>query len=258
MRLLQWSGPEEGTHTVNIAITGRFSGKVIWTGDAPSLACAVMTAIQEKKSLRLANLSGSDLSDCNLRGSDLRGSNLRGSNLRGSDLRGCNLSGSDLRDCNLRGSDLRGSDLSGSDLRDCNLRGSDLSGCNLSGCNLSGSDLRGSDLRGSDGKPLEIPVVPNIDAAILAASTAEGCLLNMGNWHTCETAHCRAGWAIHLAGEKGHALESLVGSCAAGALIYAASRPGQRVPDFFADNENAMADMRKCAAAAPAVAAEQA
>ena len=243
---------------MNIAITGRFSGKVIWTGDAPSLACAVMTAIQEKKSLRLANLSGSDLSDCNLRGSDLRGSNLRGSNLRGSDLRGCNLSGSDLRDCNLRGSDLRGSDLSGSDLRDCNLRGSDLSGCNLSGCNLSGSDLRGSDLRGSDGKPLEIPVVPNIDAAILAASTAEGCLLNMGNWHTCETAHCRAGWAIHLAGEKGHALESLVGSCAAGALIYAASRPGQRVPDFFADNENAMADMRKCAAAAPAVAAEQA
>jgi hypothetical protein len=29
----------------------------------------------------------------------------------------------------------------------------------------------------------------------------------MGSWHTCETTHCIAGWAVHLAGEEGKALE---------------------------------------------------
>jgi hypothetical protein len=31
-------------------------------------------------------------------------------------------------------------------------------------------------------------------------------------------------------------------------MIYAASRPGVGIPDFFATNEVAMADLRKCAA----------
>ena len=29
----------------------------------------------------------------------------------------------------------------------------------------------------------------------------------MGSWHACETTHCRAGWAIHLAGKAGYDLE---------------------------------------------------
>ena len=145
----------------------------------------------------------------------------------------------------LSGADLRRADLSGADLRGADLRRAD-----LSGADLSGADLRGADLRRADRSGAEIPVIPNIDAAILAAVGQEGCTLDMANWHRCGTTHCRAGWAIHLAGKVGYALERQVGPNAAGALIYSASRPGQRVPDFMASNDEAMADMRACAAAA--------
>ena len=119
----------------------------------------------------------------------------------------------------------------------------DLSGANLRGANLSGADLRDADLG------LAVPVIPNIDAAILSA-IENGGSLNMQEWHTCETTHCRAGWAIMLAGSAGDELEQRVGPCAAGALIYAASRPRQRVPDFFASTDDALADLRKCAGGA--------
>ena len=67
----------------------------------------------------------------------------------------------------------------------------------------------------------------------------------MSGWHLCGTTHCRAGWAIHLAGAAGYALEDRIGSSAAGALIYAASRPELPVPDFFASDEDALADLRE-------------
>ena len=41
-----------------------------------------------------------------------------------------------------------------------------------------------------------------------------------------------------------------MGSAAAGALIYAVSRPGVPVPNFYASNDDALADMRACAATA--------
>ena len=132
----------------------------------------------------------------------------------------------------------RGADLSGADLR-----GADLSGADLSGADLSGAVLRGADLRG-----VEIPVIEEIDAAILAAVQRGGCSLNKRTWHSCETTHCRAGWAIHLAGKAGSKLEASVGSCVAGALIYAKSRPDKPVPNFFACNSDALADLQACAA----------
>jgi hypothetical protein len=65
----------------------------------------------------------------------------------------------------------------------------------------------------------------------------------MGSWHgDCGTTHCRAGWAIHLAGDAGYALEKQMGAPAAGALIYHAS--AGYVPDFYATNDDALADMR--------------
>lgn len=82
------------------------------------------------------------------------------------------------------------------------------------------------------------PVIPNIDSAILAAVESPG----------CETTHCRAGWAVTLAGLPGKMLEERIGPSATGALIYAASRPGKPIPNFFATTEEAMEDMRKCAA----------
>jgi hypothetical protein len=70
----------------------------------------------------------------------------------------------------------------------------------------------------------------------------------MGSWHSCGTTHCRAGWAIHLGGDKGYALEKKVGPRTAGAMIYRASRPGKPAPWFFARTDDALADIRKCAA----------
>ncbi len=44
----------------------------------------------------------------------------------------------------------------------------------------------------------------------------------MKDWHTCETTHCRAGWIVHLAGERGKALEEATSTAhAARAICYA-------------------------------------
>ena len=156
-------------------------------------------------------------------------------------------SGAVLSDASLRGADLRYADLSDADLRDASLRGAALSSAVLSGADLSSADLRGADLSGavlSDASLSDIPIVPNLDAAILAAIEAGGGL-DMSSWHhPCGTSHCRAGWAVVTAGEAGKELERKVGSEAAGTLIYLVSRPGQPVPNFYADNETTLASLR--------------
>ena len=119
---------------------------------------------------------------------------------------------------------------------------------NLADANLAGAYLAGALKIESE----EIPVIPNIDATILAAiekSKAAGKAgLHMDDWHTCGSTHCRAGWAIHLGGAKGAALEKRVGPFMAGCLIYQASRPDEAPPHFYASTEDAMADIRACAA----------
>ncbi len=64
--------------------------------------------------------------------------------------------------------------------------------------------------------------------------------LNMGQWH-CGSTHCRSGWAITLAGRPGASLERLLGPALAGALIY--HRSTGHIPNFYADNETARADI---------------
>lgn len=145
-----------------------------------------------------------------------------------------------LSEANLRGAYLRGANLS-----DANLSWADLSEANLSGANLRGAYLSGANLSEANNLPI-VPVILNIDASIL--EQIDGGKLHMGEWHGCSTTHCRGGWAIVLAGEAGKTLEDKLGSNVAAALIYAASRPDRRVPDFFATNENAMEDLRACAA----------
>jgi Pentapeptide repeats (8 copies) len=151
----------------------------------------------------------------------------------------------DLRDADLSGADLRDADLSGADLRGANLRDADLSGADLRdaylrGANLSGAYLSGADLGGANLPPVKIP---DIHKAIYAAASKPGAL-DMGAWH-CGTAHCRAGWAVTLAGEGGAALEWAMGTPAAAAMIYLASDPAlERIPNFYASNEDALADMK--------------
>jgi hypothetical protein len=88
--------------------------------------------------------------------------------------------------------------------------------------------------------------VVDLDRKILEAIDRGGSL-KMNGWHgTCDTTHCRAGWAIHLAGEAGYALEKEIGAHMAGRAIYLASTG--RVPHFFATDERALEDIRRCAA----------
>jgi hypothetical protein len=101
---------------------------------------------------------------------------------------------------------------------------------------------------GDEVKPLEIPVIPNIHIAIYeAASKPEA--LEMSDWHTCEKTHCRAGWAVTLAGEAGRELEKRFDTLSAAMKIYDASDPNFRINPcrFFDDNDAALADMKKLA-----------
>lgn len=151
---------------------------------------------------------------------------------------------------NLEGADLRGANLRGADLRDAYLGGAKLMRADLRGANLRGASLSRSYLLNAIMPHLDVPIIPDIHKAIYQAVSKDGSL-NMDSWHTCETTHCRAGWAIHLAGDAGKELEKKVGSDVAGALIYMASDPSlERVPDWFASNEDSMDDIKKMAGVA--------
>jgi len=92
-----------------------------------------------------------------------------------------------------------------------------------------------------------VPVIENIHQAILEAVTKPAAL-DMSVWHTCSTTHCRAGWAVHLAGVKGYALEKKTSTLFAAQQIYKASSPIHVAPPrFYEDNEKAMADIEACA-----------
>lgn len=155
------------------------------------------------------------------------------------------------------------------------LVGADLERADLEGANLAGANLEGANLEGARNVPTgvtaaspetpyirgatpdyaaraaqyrerhpEVPVVPHLDAVILGALETGG-TLKMNAWHTCATTHCRAGWAITLAGEAGQKLEKQYGSERAGGMIYKASTG--RIPHFFASDERALEDIRECA-----------
>ncbi len=99
--------------------------------------------------------------------------------------------------------------------------GANLSGAYLSGANLSGANLSGANL------PKAVQAMrPKDDAeakarleAVATAALAGDDTLKMTDWHYCETSHCVAGWAVHLAGPAGYLLEEIVGPHAAGAIL---------------------------------------
>jgi hypothetical protein len=73
--------------------------------------------------------------------------------------------------------------------------------------------------------------------------------LDMGDWHTCETTHCRAGWVVTLAGEPGKKLERFFNTELAAMKIYQANCPGYAVNPcrFYDANEVALADIKALA-----------
>jgi uncharacterized protein YjbI with pentapeptide repeats len=211
---------------------------------AYSAGAVLRGAVLRGADLSDADLSGAVLSDADLSDAVLRGAVLRDADLRGAVLLDAVLSDADLSDADLRGAVLRDADLRGAVLRDAVLSDADLSDAVLRGAVLRDADLSGADLR-------ECPVkIPNIHRAVYEAASQPGAL-NMKTWHTCGTTHCRAGWVVHLAGQGGAALEWALGTPAAAALIYQASDPQlARIPDFYCDNDAALADMKRLAGAA--------
>lgn len=115
-----------------------------------------------------------------------------------------------------------------------------LSGANLGGANLHWANLSGADLSGANLPPVR--QVDNLKLSILSAINAEGCALKMDRWHTCNTVHCLAGWAVTLHPE-GQELENKFGTNVAGAIIFNACCG--EVPDFYATNEAALEWLKK-------------
>jgi hypothetical protein len=241
---------------MKFGIFNRWSGDLQFTAeiecakDTPTrvkLGLSVKWAYESGAILRDADLSGAILrdailSDAILSDAILSGANLSGANLSGADMSGAILIVADMSGAILSGADLRGADMSDAILSGANLRGADMSGANLSGAILRDADLSGAILSGAILR--DAPIIPNIHQAIYAAASADRAL-DMGEWHKCETTHCRAGWAVHLAGAAGYELEEKIGSAAAGALIYLASDPDiGRMPNFYTTNELALADMK--------------
>jgi hypothetical protein len=96
---------------------------------------------------------------------------------------------------------------------------------------------------------IEIPSISGIHTAVYTVASATPKALDMGNWHTCETTHCRAGWVVHLAGDAGMVLEKETSTLFAAMQIYKKSDPINRVSPvrFFEKNDVALADMKRLA-----------
>ena len=258
-------------------VKNRFTGEVRFTAeidcaeDAPvsiKLGLAVKWAVKTDANLAGADLADAYLADANLAGADLAGADLADAYLVGANLARANLADAYLADANLAGADLAGANLAGADLAGANLARANLADAYLAGAYLADARNLPSGIDQADPpepyvrKPSaevyaeraarfrernpDVPVIPDIDARILALVEANPSALDMGSWHSCETTHCRAGWAVHLAGEAGYALEKQYGPERAGRMIYLASTG--RVPHFYATNERALEDIRECAA----------
>ena len=217
------------------------------------LACANLACAN----LACANLAGANLADADLAGANLAGANLAGANLAGANLAGAYLAGAYLAGANLAGAYLAGADLADADLADARNRPASLADHKdpetpyVRSGRATTPEARRAERLASAQRYREhhprVPVVERLDAKILDAVSLPGNALNMSDWHTCETTHCRGGWAVHLAGEAGYALEAELGSAESAArAIYRASTG--RAPHFYATNEQALEDIMRCAA----------
>ena len=125
-----------------------------------------------------------------------------------------------------------------SDCSDC----SDCSGCSrCSGCSYC------SRCSGKTESSPSIPVVPDLHRRVYEAASSAPDALDMSNWHTCETTHCRAGWIVHLAGAAGYALEAHHNTELAAMLIARKSGAPINPARFYDNDADALADMKRMA-----------
>jgi hypothetical protein len=255
---------------MNFQITNRFSGAVMFECELSAEIAGSSYGLRLGFAVKKAVEAGANLADAYLAGANLAGANLARANLARAYLAGANLAdaylaGANLADANLAGANLAGANLAGANLARAYLADANLARANLAGANNVPEDI-GSPLPKDPAKRKaalaeraarfrernpDVPVVENLDARLLGIIESGAGKLDMARWHGendhwCGTTHCRAGWAIHEAGEKGKALQDKYGPERAGAMIYRASTG--RVPHFFASDERALADIREQAA----------
>jgi hypothetical protein len=218
---------------MKIEIKSHRNGKLLFNIEADSLKLAVEAAVTNGASLcnaalRDAKLSGADLSDAKLNGANLIYADLSDAELSGAKLNGADLSGANLSDAKLNGADLRKADFRGADLRGADLRGADLSDAELSGAKLNGAKIDGFEIPSAE---VAAPLLRQVAEAALAAPEC----LDMSMWHTCETTHCIAGWAVTLTGDRGKFLEHKYGTENAGLLLLGI----EAATHFYDSNDNA-------------------
>ena len=212
-------------------ILNRWTGKVQFTADIDCPESAVHS-VKVGLAVLLAFKTGASLIGANLDGARLNGARLDGACLDGASLIGARLNGANLNNANLDGANLVDASLNGASLVGARLNGARLNGARLIGVNLDKANLGAG-----------VPVIPDVHRVVYEAASVPGAL-DMEQWH-CGTAHCRAGWIVTLAGEAGMHLEERMGTAAAAAAIYLASDPHiGRMPDFYASNDEALADMQ--------------
>jgi uncharacterized protein YjbI with pentapeptide repeats len=183
---------------------------------------------------------GATLYGATLRGATLDGASLLGANLVYANLSGDNLLGAYLVDASLRGASLAAANLADANLYGANLLWANLRGADLSRANLADANLVDAILYGAN---LDAPIVPDLDRKILEQIESDPESFDMSSWHnSCGTAHCEAGWAVVMAGDAGRELEKEIGTANAGTLIFAKSCG--YVPNFYASNDEALADLR--------------
>ncbi len=116
---------------------------------------AIDVAVLTGRTLRFANLAGSQFFAANLASADLRGADLSRSNLKGAILVYAQLQGADLAGASLQGAylvvaSLQGATLGGASLQGANLGGASLQGANLEWASLQGANLGRASLQGAN------------------------------------------------------------------------------------------------------------
>ena len=119
-----------------------------------------------------------------------------------------------------------------------NLAGANLAGAKLAGVDIRGADIRDANLADASGLPVAADAAERLKDVATAALQPNA--LQMDTWHTCGTAHCIAGWAIHLAGEPGRLMESMMGAEVAGLLLLGT----EAHQHFYDSNEQALEYLR--------------
>jgi hypothetical protein len=185
-----------------------------------------------------ANLNYADLSDLNLSKANFSGAQLVYANLSNTYLSFSNFSSANLAEANLSRSYSHKANLAGARLVKADLSYACFSNVNLENVQLRETILVETNLvdcQNVTEKTFGVKTDPLLPQKVAMAVNGEYSKLYMGDWHICETTHCLAGWAIHLSGAAGYALEKATSPSVAGAMLMPSA-----AHLFGASNEKAM------------------